>query len=378
MTPGREPIDWQNVRAEFPALRGRTFLNTATYGQVPKRASEAALAHFKRRDQFACTDFLNWFDDLDELRGMVARLAGAQPDDIAFITAACQGLATVLSGIDWKPGDEILTLEHEFPNHLYAAQSLAGVTGKVCAWSELEQNVTPRTRLVMLSTVNYATGLRPDLDAMIRRLRERGVLSYVDGTQSIGALRFDCARTQPDFLSVDAYKWMISPNGAGFLYVRPEARKWLRPNVIGWRSDRAWRGVDNLHHGAPRFHESAEKYEGGMVVFSSLYAMQASISLMEEIGPAVIEQRVLQLAGEVRRQMTALGAELYPTEEPCLPSQIVLVKLPEVDVSAFAKQLQSEGIIVSARKGYLRVSAHFYNGEQDIEKLVAAVKRNMG
>jgi cysteine desulfurase / selenocysteine lyase len=376
--PAAEQTDWQKVRAEFPALRGRTFLNTATYGQLPKRATAAALTHFERRDELACTDFLDWFDDLDELRGKVARLVGAQPDDIAFITAACHGLATVLSGIDWKPGDEILTLEHEFPNNLYAAQSQLGVRGIECAWSELEQHVTPRTRIALLSTVNYVTGLRPDLDGVIRRLRERNVLVYVDGTQSLGALRFDCARTQPDFLSVDAYKWLISPNGAGFLYVRPEVRHWLRPNVIGWRSDRNWRGVDNLHHGAPRFHDSSEKYEGGMMVFSSLYAMRASISLMEEIGPAVIEQRVLQLAGEVRRQMVALGAELYPREEPCLPSQIVLAKLPRVDVSAFAKQLQSEGIIVSARKGYLRVSAHFYNDEQDIEKLAAAVKRKLG
>jgi cysteine desulfurase/selenocysteine lyase len=378
VTPGGEQTDWQKVRADFPALSGRTFLNTATYGQLPKRARTAALAHFERRDQLACTDFLNWFDDLDKLRGKVAKLVGAQPEDIAFITAACQGLSTALSGIDWKPGDEILTLEHEFPNHLYAVQSQAGVRGRECAWSQLEQNVTPRTRLVLLSTVNYVTGLRPDLDGVIRRLRERNVLVYVDGTQSVGALRFDCAKTQPDFLSVDAYKWMISPNGAGFLYVRPEVREWLPPNVIGWRSDQNWRSVDNLHQGVPRFHESSEKYEGGMVVFPSLYAMQASISLMEEIGPAVIEQRVLKLAGEVRRQMLALGAELYPREAPFLPSQIVLAKLPGVDVSTFAKQLQNEGIIVSARKGYLRVSAHFYNDEQDIEKLAEAVKRNRG
>ncbi len=378
MTTGGTPIDWQKVRAEFPALSGRTFLNTATYGQLPTRARMAALEHFERRDRLACTDFLSWFDDLDELRAAVGRLVGAGADDIAFITAASQGLATVLGGIEWKPGDEIVTLEHEFPNNLYGAQSLQGVIGKECAWNQLEQNITPRTRLVLLSSVNYVTGLRPDFDGVIQRLREKNVLIYVDGTQSVGALQFDCAKTQPDFLSVDAYKWLISPNGAGFLYVRPEARKWLRPNVIGWRSDYNWRGVDSLHHGAPRLNESAEKYEGGMVAFPSLYGMQASIALMEEIGPASIEARVLHLAGELRRQLVALGAELYPSEEPCLLSQIVLAKLPGVDVSAFARQLQTEGIIVSARKGYLRVSAHFYNDEQDIEKLAAAVKRNIG
>jgi cysteine desulfurase/selenocysteine lyase len=364
-----EPVSWPKIRSQFPALAGRTFLNTATYGQLPLVSKEAVAAHLDRRDHHACTDFLTWFEDVDQLRAAIGRLINASADDIAFTTSASQGLATVLAGIDWKSGDEVVTLEHEFPNHLYASMGLADVRGTACRWDQLEQAITRRTRLVMLSTVNYVTGLRPDLDSLVPSLHARGILVYLDGTQSLGALRFDCQRTQPDFFSVDAYKWMISPNGAGFLYVHPEARKWLRPSVIGWRSDYDWRSVDNLHHGAARFSEKAERYEGGMLNFPSLYGMQASLRLMEELGLAVIEERVLSLAELTRARLAAVSAEPYEPQAACLPSQIVLVRLPGHHPSAIAKELMARGVIVSARKGGLRVSAHFYNHEADIEQL---------
>jgi selenocysteine lyase/cysteine desulfurase len=209
---------------------------------------------------------------------------------------------------------------------------------------------------------------------MVPSLRDRGILVYLDGTQSVGALQFDCNAIQPDFLAVDAYKWMISPNGAGFLYVRPEVREWLRPNVIGWRSDREWRNVESLHQGAPRFSQRAEKYEGGMLPFPSLVAMAASMALFEELGSAIVEQRVLELAADLRRGMAALGAEEFPSQPQTLPSQILLFKMNGIDSSVLAKKLESNRIQVSARREYLRISAHFYNNEDDIEALLGALR----
>jgi selenocysteine lyase/cysteine desulfurase len=209
---------------------------------------------------------------------------------------------------------------------------------------------------------------------MIRKLRERGILTYVDGTQSVGALDFDCATLQPDFLSVDAYKWMISPNGAGFIYVRPNVREWLKPNVIGWRSDAGWRSVETLYLGAPRFTPSAEKYEGGMLAFPSLLGMGGSLALLEEIGSTAIEARVLTLANRIREGLLALGAELHEPMENLLPSQIVLMRVPGVDSSGLAKQLSERHIHVSARRGFLRVSPHLYNNEDDVDSLIRAIR----
>lgn len=374
---GIPEINWQSVREEFPALEGRVFLNTATYGQLPRRATEAVAEHFRKRDETACSDFLSWFDDMDLLRAAIARWIGAEADDIAFITSASNGLSTVLSGIDWREGDEMLTLTDEFPNQLYAAESQHGVRGVVRPWSEFEAAISERTRLVLLSTVNYRTGLRPNLEGIIPLLRDRGILVYLDGTQSSGALRFDCGATQPDFFAVDAYKWMISPNGAGFLYVRPETRERLQPNVIGWRTDREWRNVESLHQGAPRFSTSAEKYEGGMLAFPSLMAMAASMTLFEELGSAAIENRVLQLANRLRAGMIALGAEEFPSQPATLPSQILLFQLNGIDSSGLAAKLETKRIHVSARREYLRISAHFYNDENDIDALVDAIRREV-
>jgi selenocysteine lyase/cysteine desulfurase len=370
----RSKIDWRAVRNEFPALENRVFLNTATYGQLPRRATEAVAEHFRKRDETACSDFLSWFDEMDMLRAAIARWIGAAADDIAFVTSASNGLSTVLSGIDWREDDEILTLTDEFPNQLYAVQSQFGVRGVIRPWKEFEAAVSERTRLVLLSTVNYRTGLRPDLTGIVSFLRDRGILIYLDGTQSVGALRFDCGTTQPDFLAVDAYKWMISPNGAGFLYVRPDVRERLRPNVTGWRSDREWRNVESLHQGAPRLSAGAEKYEGGMLAFPSLMAMAASMTLFEELGCAAIEQRVLQLAERLRNRMAALGAEEFPSQPRTLPSQILLFKMNGIESSALANKLEARRIHVSARREYLRISPHFYNDEKDIDALIDALR----
>src|SRR3989442_338951 len=186
-------VNWAEVRSEFPALAARTFLNTATFGQLPKCAVEAVASHFAPR----------------------ARLAGAD--------------------------------------------------------------------------------FRATLEEIAAFLRPGGVLLCVDGTQSVGALQLDVSSIRPDMLVVDGYKWLLAPNGAGFCYVSPELRRRLEPSVIGWRSHKDWRRPERLHHGEPVFADCAEKYEGGMLAFTTLYAMGASIEMLLEIGPGRTERRVLVL-----------------------------------------------------------------------------------
>jgi len=364
--------DWNAIRCEFPALANWTYLNTATFGQLPRRATQAVAKHFAHRDELACWDFLSWYDDADRLRGKVGRLIQCAPEDVAFVPNASTALGVLLAGIDWRPGDRVLTLEHEFPNNIYAPGLLErfGVEMAACPWERLRDSVDGRTRLVAISSVNYNTGFAPPLDELAAFLRAQGVLLFVDGTQSVGALRFDTARIQPAMLAVHAYKWMITPNGAGFMYVRPEVRQWLRPNTIGWRSHRDWRNVNNLHHGVPQLSDAAEKYEGGAVSSALLYAMEASVDLILEIGPAAVEERVLSLAQEVRKILRESGATV---EE--FASQIVAARFENHDVSALARDLKEQRVLVAARRGQLRVSPHFYNNEQDLETLACSLRR---
>lgn len=350
--------DWEAVRALFPALREWTFLNTATFGQLSTRTVEAINAHLARRDRTACSDFLSWFDDHDRLRARIARLIHAEPDDIAFFQNASSALAVLMHGIRWREGDQVLTLEHEFPNQIYAPL-FPGLELVEAPPERLLDSFTPRTRLVAVSAVNYTTGYRAPLEQISAECRRRGVPLYVDGTQLCGALEFDFARFQPDMLAVNCYKWMLAPNGVAFAAIHPRLRAELKPLAIGWRSHRDWRNVNNLWHGAPELKDSAEKYEGGMLPSALLYGLEASVDLMLELTPQAIESRVLALAAQAR----ALFSQALPyADSP-------IVAAPVEDAPALAARLKERRILVSARHGMLRVSTHFYNSENDIAAL---------
>src|SRR5579863_10610920 len=112
-------MDWEAVRAQFPALAHWTFLNTATYGQLPARTRAAVDRHFARREETACTDFLRWFDDVDEVRGLIAQLIHCRAEDVAFTVNAATALSLLLLSMEWHEGDRIVTLRDEFPNQYY-------------------------------------------------------------------------------------------------------------------------------------------------------------------------------------------------------------------------------------------------------------------
>jgi selenocysteine lyase/cysteine desulfurase len=153
------------------------------------------------------------------------------------------------------------------------------------------------------------------------------------------------------------------------MYVSPAFRKKLPPNIIGWRSHHDWRNVDRLHSGTPQFKDAAEKYEGGGLPFHLLYAMEASVEWMLEIGPEAIEKRVMGLADSARRVLRGLGAQVVDTG-----SQIVIAGFSGMDASAVARALHQQKVVIAARHGRLRISPHFYNDDQDLMRLEKALK----
>ena len=358
--------DWEALRAEFPALERWTYLNTASFGQVPRRAYQAVARHFAHRDELACADFLDWFDDADLIRSNLAQLLGCTAADVAFLPTASMAMSLLLQGIDWQPGDRVLTLEGEFPNNLYGPAVLdsRGVIYDVVPWERFHESLDDRTRLVVLSGMNYSTGFRAPVEEIGRELRRRGVLFYLDGTQGVGAFRMNVAKIAPAMLAVDAYKWMLTPNGAGFAYVHPDVRRWLPPAVIGWRSHYDWRSVDHLHQGVPVFKDSAERYEGGTLPFPGLYALDEVTRMMLAIGPEQIEARVLDLAARTADLLRSLGAQVLHERSP-----IIAARFGGRDASDMARHLHERGILVSARHGNLRISVHFYNNVSDLERL---------
>jgi len=365
-------VNWEEVRSLFPSLANKTFLNSATMGQLPQSASDAVMAHLQRRDYTAAVDAPKWFDDLDRLRAKLGKLVNATADDIAFIPSTAHGLSIALNGIDWQPGDRIITLSPEFPNNTYAPSLLTrkGVEFIETPIEDFAQHVNDRTRLVMVSALNYVTGFRAPLKEM-RRLCPNA-LFYVDATQGCGAIEFDVQDLDIDMLSVHGYKWMLSPTGAGFLFVKPSVRQWLEPNVIGWRSHHNWRDWSNLHHGMPEFSTAAERYEGYFPAMPLYYAMEQSVDLFLKLGTATIEARVLELAAKLREKVEALGGTVEHLNSP-----VLACRFPQMDSNQIAARLQERNIIVSARHGLLRVSVHLYNNEVDLDRFAEGINHAM-
>lgn len=365
--------NWQQIRSRYPGLRDRVFLNTATFGLLAEGTVSAVNRHFTHRDENACADFLSWFDDLHQTRIKAAGLIHAAPADIAFSVNSATALSLFLGGIDWKPGDRIVALSNEFPNQIYYAALLRqqNVEFVEVEWPEFYDAITPNTRAVLMSQVSYSTGFRPPLEDIGPFLRKRGVLFYLDATQALGALTLDVGAVQPSMLAVHGYKWLLCPNGAAFFYVSPELRRHLAPNVIGWRSHEAWRNVSQLHTGAPVFTDSAEKYEGGMPAFPCLYAMDAALQDLLEIGPRRIEQRVLSLTSLLHDRLRSQG----PVEILHADSPVTVARFPGVDAAALAARLKERGILASTRHGGLRLSLHFYNDEADVERLTEELRK---
>ena len=360
--------DWNAVRREFPALERCTFLNTATFGQTPRSAVAAIDRHLAHRDELACHDFLNWFEDHHRLRSKLAALINCEADDIAYAPHAAFAMALMMHGIEWREGDEILTLHGEFPIHIYAPLA-CGVKLVEAPWPEILTRISPRTRLVAVSLMNYTTGFLTPVAELGAAARDVDALFYVDATQGVGALRFDFAAIQPDMVSVNTYKWMLTPNGVAFMAVHPRLRPSLKPLSVGWRSDRNWRNVAQLNHGAPEFSPTAEKYEGGMLPSMQLYALDAVMDMMLGLTPAAIEARVLDLAGQSRAILERHGGIVA---HPGSPIQAAL--FDGKDAPALAAALNQRGILASARHGRLRISTHFYNTESDLSRLDDALR----
>ncbi len=374
--------DWSAARRLFPVLERWAHLNSAAFGPIPSTAVKAVKDHFRARNRDASLNFMDWFDRLEQIRARIGRLVGAHSDDIAFCPSAGAGLSWFLQGIDWREGDEILAFEHEFPNNLYAPHRLdaRGVTFRPLRVPRsgfgpeaVLGALGPRTRLVLLSVVNYSNGLRAPVEELAPELKRRSVLLCLDATQSVGALDDDIGAIAPDFLVVHGYKWLMAPEGTGFAYIPPSTRDWLVPTITSWRSHRDWRNHEHLHHGRPVLPNTAAAFEGGVQPFPSIFGLGASVDLILGLDPAAIESRVLELAERCRAIVAGAGGVLHPSAVGAARSQIVTAAFPRRDSSDLARQLRERRVAVSVRQGHLRVAPHFFNDDSDLARLAEAL-----
>ena len=369
------------VRSLFPITRRLAYLNHAGVAPVSTRVA-AALARFA---ELATTEgalhYSERYDaEIERVRGRAAVLLGASSDEIAFVKNTSEGLGLVAAGLDWRPGDRVVTCDLEYPSNVYPWWSLAprGVetvmlaseAGRLPIERVRDALRDPRVRLLALSSVEFGSGARNDVEALGRLCRERDVLFCVDAIQSLGCLPLDARACGIDFLAADGHKWLLSVEGCGVFYCARERIDSVEPRVVGWRSVTDNQDFDRYHldlqPGAGRFEEGTPNTPG-------IFALGAAIDLLLEIGIEAVAARVLALTDRLAQALADRGAHVRSPRGEADRSGIVSFTLPGEAPAATASRLQDRGVVVAARRGGVRASPHFYNDDSDLEALLAAL-----
>jgi len=373
-------VNWARTRSFFPVTLELAYLNHAGVAPISTRVEEALRRYIAEATGRGAFDYARVYDaEIERVRGRAALLLGADRSEIAFVKNTTEGLGLVAAGLDWRSGDQVLSCDLEYPSNVYPWQSLAdrgvetvllpGERGRLPLERVEEALRGSRVRLLALSSVEFGSGARNDLDALGRLCHERGVLFCVDAIQSLGCLPLDVERSRIDFLASDGHKWLLSPEGCGIFYCARRALDLVRPRVVGWRSV-----VDN--HDFDTYHmelqPGAGRFEEGTPNTAGIFALGAAIDLLLEIGIDAIAERVLALTDRLVRGLEARGAEILgPRGDEA--SGIVSFRLPDEPIERTVARLRTRRIFVVARRGGVRASPHFYNDESEIDRLLAAL-----
>lgn len=367
----------------FPILEKWDFFNHAGVAPLPKAAADA-LRKYAEQAESTVYLFSNWYEDCEKLRKLSANLIHAHPDEIAFVKNTSEGLSIVAKGIDWQSGDVIVTTAVEYPANIYPWMDLARSLGIRLVMVEEQTDTNgrrsipteailraagdPMCRMVSLSAVQYASGQRMDLKTIGKFCRENGKFFCVDAIQALGVLPVDVQEMNIDYLSADGHKWLMGPEGAGIFYCRRELLEKTHPPTIGWMNV-----INAQDYGNYDFtlRPDARRFECGSWNVPGLLGLKASMQLLRDVGIEAIEKRLKQLTDFLIPKLESRGYQIISPREREQWSGIVSFVSPRHSHDQIVRRLRKEHRTeIALREVRLRVSAHFYNTEAQLNRLI--------
>ncbi|MCK9606371.1 MAG: aminotransferase class V-fold PLP-dependent enzyme [Methylomonas sp.] len=361
---------------EFPLTDQLIYLNHAAVAPWPKRTSDTVIAFAEQNSRFGSHFYLDWLKKEAELRRQLQTLLNAaSSEDIALVKNTSEALSFVAYGLPWQSGDNIVSSNEEFPSNRLPWQSLAD-QGVEFRQADLGGTDTPedalfalvddRTRLLTISSIQFASGLRMDLPRIGEFCKQRGILFCVDAIQSLGAVQFDAQACQADFVMADGHKWMFGPEGLGVFYSTAEARAQLMLTQYGWHM---MKDIHNYENVPWEIHPGARRFECGSPNMLGIQALSASLSLLLETGMETVEAKVIERSDYLKAaiadhpQLVLLSNRQSP-----LKSGIVVFKHQSHDNQALYQHLQQNGVVCALRGGGIRFSPHFYNSFTELDR----------
>ena len=367
-------------RNEFPwAVRGESiYLNNAATGPMPMRARAARAAFEALRDEPFRISYEQQFGALHRARELCARLIGAEASEIALMVNTSYGLNLAARALGLRAGDVVLTFDREFPANVYPWMAVPGVrvVRLPCLDTLPDEEAMLRTldepgvRVVTVSWVQFSTGYRVDLARLGRECRARGIRLVVDAIQGVGAHPIDVGAADIDLLACGGQKWMLSPWGTGFLYVRPELVRALEPVDIGWLSMRGSDDFSTLTEYDLTFRDDARRFEVGTLPAQAFATMAASVELLLELG---IDRVAAHIASLTQRLVDWVASRedvrLITPADASRRAGIICVA--PADTAAAARRLQDAGVAFAVREGVIRLAPHCFNTAEEIERVVS-------
>ncbi len=365
-------------RSEFPVTENCVYLDHSGVAPLSLRVARAIERFLAEAVGAGARHYLDWTERVAKVRRSCAALLNCRSDEIAFVKNTSHGLSLVAEGLDWKPGENVLIYEKEFPSNIFPWRHLErrGVEVRVVPsrdgridLADIEGLIDSRTRVVALSAVQFANGFRLDLPAVGALCRERGVLFCVDAIQCLGAFPLDPGACKIDFLAADAHKWLLGPEGIGVFYCRSGLAERLAPVLTGWKSVQQELAFDH-----PEFtlKTDALRFEEGTLNLMGIFGLGAATDLLREAGVERIAERILDLGDLVIREARAAGyTVLTPEKREERGGNVTFAGA--FDPVAMREKLRSQNILVSARGGGIRVSPHFYNTEEEVRQVFRAM-----
>lgn len=365
-----------SFRSEFEVCESWAYLDHAALAPISRRARRAGEAYLEAIFRDGDAYYSDWFDEVEVIRARCARLIGAQSEEVAFVANTTVGINEIASGLSFDRGQNVVVGEHEFPSNLLPWWRLEERGVEVRTVREVEGRIPPEhvlslvdenTRIVALSFVEYSTGYRQDLSRLGRALKDLPALFFVDAIQGLGAFPLDVEESQIDFLVADGHKWLLAPDGIAIFYGRRERLGDVRPSAVGWLNSQA--GMD-FDHPTRELRTDARRFEAGSRNMVGLCALGASVALLQDVGLGRIGNRILELTDRLVLGLEAQGHEVLSPRFGEERSGIVMFLPKKGKPEELREHLLAARVVTAVRRGRVRVSPHFYNSDDEIDRVL--------
>ena len=340
--------------------------------------------------------FGKWSAQRGRLRDKLARLVGARAEDVALMPNTTRGVSDVALCFPWSRGDRVILFEGEFPANVTPWLRAAEAFGLQIAWipvadflaseeqglASLTRELAQGARLVAVSAVEFQNGLRMPIAAMARMAHAAGAELFVDAVQACGVVPIDVVADDIDYLASGSHKWLMGPEGCGFLYVSPKRIEALRPNVAGWLSHEdpigfLVRGPGLLRYDRP-IRRRADLFEGGNVNTAGLAGLEAAVDLIQQIGPNAIFAHVNVILDALEPELVDRGFVSLRSADPRQRSGALSARPPAgISVIDLARELSARGVSCSTPDGLLRFSPHWPNSVDQVREVVACLDASL-